>query len=797
MQRLLSVFLGALVLFCVSVAFGAGVPQKINYQAVLLDDLGDPVTDPVDITFTIYDTEVRGAILWQQTITGIDPDDNGQFSVILGDDITPITDDVLNGEQRWLGIHVSGDPDEMSPRTELVSSTYSFRVNTVDGAAAGTIYGPLTVEESLAKAADAEVNVSCSAKSPYSVQISPCNETVLKALDGTDAIGEWGISAPGQSYIAMTDFSAKAAGASVQIKAPSAGLPDAFTIANSSGDETFQIASDGSSASVDFFSAAKAASLKARVATEGFALFGDAESDEILNIEEASPGVATATWTDYSAKAAGASVQIKAPRTGFPEAFTIANSNGDATFEIESDPADSAASISIYSTAGAKDSRRRRRILFNRDGFFVFGATEGETAAVITTAGDIGMLELNKRSGEPGDERRVKFEPDGVYFLNATKQETTMIIHADGSIKGKGQIAMGQNVSNDGDYANVLGFSNTASGDSAAALGGWDNVASGQASAIIGGQNNSVSGSHSFATGYMNTVSGLGSTVSGGLSNNVAGMVGTIGGGTLNTVDNSSLNGTIAGGSRNFVDAGGGSIGGGEYCSTFATYATVPGGSKNTAGGFCSLAAGRRAKVQSGDDGTFIWADHTDADFASTDENQFLIRASNGVGINLNDPTEDLDVAGTARLRGIANTVIWTYPYVVVNPSTGKLYRRDSKSSRRYKKDIRELGIDGDKILQMEPVRFAWKENDMEDVGLIAEDVAKLIPELVIYDEENRPDAVRYDKVVIYLLAALKDLRAENEALKGQLGELSKAVETILATQNQSKSGDDKLTLNR
>ena len=118
MRSLLSVFLGAVVLLCATAALGAGVPHKINYQAVLLDDLGDPVTDPVDITFTIHYTEVRGAILWQQTITGIDPDDNGQFSVILGDDITPITDVVLNGEQRWLGIHLPGDPGEMSPRTE-------------------------------------------------------------------------------------------------------------------------------------------------------------------------------------------------------------------------------------------------------------------------------------------------------------------------------------------------------------------------------------------------------------------------------------------------------------------------------------------------------------------------------------------------------------------------------------------------------------------------------------------------------------------------------------------------------
>jgi hypothetical protein len=159
------------------------VPQKINYQAVLLDDIGDPVTDPVNITFRIHDDAVLATVLWEQTITGIQPDDNGQFSVILGDETYPITEDILTGEQRWLGIQVEGDPDEMSPRTEMVSSTYSFRVNTVDGAAAGTIYGPLTIEESLAKAADAEGE--CYLFGEIALQ---CSDQSLQR-DGAEGIG--------------------------------------------------------------------------------------------------------------------------------------------------------------------------------------------------------------------------------------------------------------------------------------------------------------------------------------------------------------------------------------------------------------------------------------------------------------------------------------------------------------------------------------------------------------------------------------------------------------------------------
>jgi hypothetical protein len=82
-------------------------------------------------------------------------------------------------------------------------------------------------------------------------------------------------------------------------------------------------------------------------------------------------------------------------------------------------------------------------------------------------------------------------------------------------------------------------------------------------------------------------------------------------------------------------------------------YATVGGGASNTAGGDYSLAIGRRAKVRdaatsgdsNGDEGTFAWADSTNADFTSTGPNQFLIRANGGVGINTNQPGGVLDLS--------------------------------------------------------------------------------------------------------------------------------------------------------
>lgn len=115
----------------------------------------------------------------------------------------------------------------------------------------------------------------------------------------------------------------------------------------------------------------------------------------------------------------------------------------------------------------------------------------------------------------------------------------------------------------------------------------------------------------------------------------------------------------------NQVAASMGAIGGGLLNTAGGNASTVPGGEANSAGGNFSLAAGRRARVRDaaqagdgdGDEGTFVWADSTDADFESTGPDQFLIRATGGVGIGVNDPQESLEILGNIRVRGNSGLV--------------------------------------------------------------------------------------------------------------------------------------------
>lgn len=105
----------------------ADVPTTMTYQGRATDGTGNPVTDgPHDFTFRIYDE--TSMALWSEshTITT----DNGFFSVELGSNGSPLTADLFDHEERWLGITVGTDP-EITPRTRLNTVPYSFRTGSV------------------------------------------------------------------------------------------------------------------------------------------------------------------------------------------------------------------------------------------------------------------------------------------------------------------------------------------------------------------------------------------------------------------------------------------------------------------------------------------------------------------------------------------------------------------------------------------------------------------------------------------------------------------------------------------
>jgi hypothetical protein len=88
-------------------------------------------------------------------------------------------------------------------------------------------------------------------------------------------------------------------------------------------------------------------------------------------------------------------------------------------------------------------------------------------------------------------------------------------------------------------------------------------------------------------------------------------------------------------------------------------------------------------------------------------------------------------------------------------------------SSARYKMDIHDLSDASDRLAQLRPVSYQYKtEPGVTHFGLIAEEVDKVMPELVVRDEQNRPETVQYHELIPLLLQQVRQLKAEVAELR-------------------------------
>ena len=101
----------------------------------------------------------------------------------------------------------------------------------------------------------------------------------------------------------------------------------------------------------------------------------------------------------------------------------------------------------------------------------------------------------------------------------------------------------------------------------------------------------------------------------------------------------------------------------------------------------------------------------------------------------------------------------------VLCSSSGQL--GDIVSSVRFKEEIKDVENSSD-LLNLRPVTFKYKSDEKKTVhyGLIAEEVEKIFPSLVIYDNNKQPYSVAYHEMPALLLQEIKKLRKEVEELK-------------------------------
>ncbi len=79
-------------------------------------------------------------------------------------------------------------------------------------------------------------------------------------------------------------------------------------------------------------------------------------------------------------------------------------------------------------------------------------------------------------------------------------------------------------------------------------------------------------------------------------------------------------------------------------------------------------------------------------------------------------------------------------------------------SSRRFKENIVDLEPTAEKVEKLRPVRYNKIDNEATEIGLIAEEVAELFPEVVTYNENGQPSGVQYQRLSVILLKTVQEL---------------------------------------
>ena len=118
------------------------------------------------------------------------------------------------------------------------------------------------------------------------------------------------------------------------------------------------------------------------------------------------------------------------------------------------------------------------------------------------------------------------------------------------------------------------------------------------------------------------------------------------------------------------------------------------------------------------------------------------------------------------------------------NPSTGKLNATsfNSLSDFNKKENIQTLQDATSKVLKMRGVSFTWKGTNDKSIGLIAQEVEKILPEVVSTCEDG-VKSISYDSIVGLLVEAFKEQQKTIDSLKDTINILSK---------NNNMDGDSK-----
>ena len=150
---------------------------------------------------------------------------------------------------------------------------------------------------------------------------------------------------------------------------------------------------------------------------------------------------------------------------------------------------------------------------------------------------------------------------------------------------------------------------------------------------------------------------------------------------------------------------------------------------------------------------------------------------------------DDLNITGNFELGSTATTSTFKLNGNDITAGLKALSGSGSgSSSKRFKQNIHPLETPIENIYQLKPVSFDYKEAFKQyktpnaahsEIGLIAEQVLPLIPEITLLDNDNKVMGIDYPKLSILLLSAMQALKAEVTALQKNNQQLQQQMDDL------------------
>ena len=186
--------------------------------------------------------------------------------------------------------------------------------------------------------------------------------------------------------------------------------------------------------------------------------------------------------------------------------------------------------------------------------------------------------------------------------------------------------------------------------------------------------------------------------------------------------------------------------------------------------------------------------------FKTNDTGDWTIRGANGAAaatatIDINTDAKTLTIAGSLDIEAdsvinqdVSSDAAVTFASVDTGQGANELYAMNQdvettdavtftsiteSSARELKQNIQPLTNSLDKVMAMQGISFDWKDKreNKRQLGLIAEDVNNVIPELVSYENE-KPSGIKYSKMVTVLVEAMKEQQTQIDELKDEVKKL-------------------------